>query len=93
MGAGAVQEHPGGRLSPGRAGIGLSDPAAGQGRGAASDRLQGPARPVDDGDRHHPGDAPPAPPAVEPAKIVRAHDPDEADAGTAPLEMASVSAV
>ena len=50
----------------------------GQGDGAArADRLQGPAGPVDDGHRHHPGDAPPAPPAVEARQVVRPHDPDE----------------
>ena len=48
--------------------------------------LQGPARAVDDGDRHHPGDIPPATPAVEACQVVRAHDPDEIDTRIAPLE-------
>ena len=81
MGARPVQEDPGGRREVRQGtGIGLLDPAAGQGDGAArADRLQGPAGPVDDGDRHHPGDATPAPPAVEARQIVRPHDPDEMD--------------
>ena len=47
--------------------------------GAGMRCLQGPARAVDDGDRHHPGDIPPATPAVEACQVVRAHDPDEID--------------
>ena len=36
--------------------------------------------PVDDRDRHHPGDLAPAPPAMEAREVVGAHDPDEAHA-------------
>src|SRR6476646_7685898 len=40
------------------------------------------AEPIDHRDRHRGGDAAPSLPAMEAAQIVRAHDPDEADART-----------
>ena len=56
-------------------------------RRAAMQRRQRRARTIDDGDRHEPRDVAPALPAIEAAKIIRPHEPNEMDAGTALLQI------
>src|SRR6516162_933538 len=65
------------------------------GQARMSERLAGDAgrsvkarpEPVDDGDRHEPGDVAPALPTVEASQIVSAHDPDEPHLRAAPVQI------
>src|SRR5258707_12082700 len=56
----------------------------GRGRGEGAKTLR---RTVDHSDRHLGSDAPPVLPAVELRKIIRAHDPDKAQAGSAAAQI------
>src|SRR5262245_30006626 len=61
--------------------LGNARPRKRVGRGTAAG-IEAGSKPIDYCDRHHRGDVAPSLPAVEAAQIIRAHDPDEADART-----------